>query len=273
VLQSIQMASGHHQAVKEQFTRTAEAFARFATRDTPDVLAARVEFAALQPDDIVLDVACGPGAFVLAAAGRVRFARGVDLTAEMLRQARAFQAERNINNAGFDLGEAERLPYAAGAFDLVSCQFAFHHMPRPEAALAEMWRVARPEGRLFVVDSVGPEDETVLGLHNHIERLRDPSHTATLGLTGLAGMFAYQGLRVEKQIILDRPRSFHQWMRRAGHNGSDASYQNVRRMLEESIPGDRAGFGATVEGDDLTIVHQEGMFLLRKMPPKGGDAA
>lgn len=143
------MPTGHQQAIQEQFTRTAEAFAKFATRDTPEMLAERLEFAGLRPHELVLDVACGPGAFVIAAAPQVRFATGVDLTPEMLRQARAFQAGRGIANAAFELGEAERLPYGDGTFDLVSCQFAFHHMPRPETTLVEMRRVTKPADRFF----------------------------------------------------------------------------------------------------------------------------
>ena len=169
-----------------------------------------------------------------------------------------------IANAAFDLGEAEKLPYAGGSFDLVSCQFAFHHMPRPEAALAEMRRVMKPEGRILLVDSVGPEDTAAGELHNEVERLRDPSHTTALSLSQFLEMFAAQGLSVENQRILDRPRSFNQWMLRAGHDRSSAGYQTVRRLMEDSMPGDRAAFGVTVDGEDLRIVHQEGMFLLRR---------
>ena len=252
------------QAVQAQFTRTAEAFARYATRDTPDMLAERVEFADLRPDDFVLDVACGPGAFTLSAAQRVRFVRGADLTAAMLRQARAFQHERGVKNAFFDFAEAERLPYAGGTFDFVTCQFAFHHMPQPQATLKEMVRVTKPGGRVYLVDSVGPEDAAAAELHNHIERLRDPSHTNTLSAKTFLTMFVSQGLRVLKQLILDRRRSFNQWMLRAGHRPSDASYVAVRRVLEDSMAGDRAGFAARPAGDDIAIIHHEGLFLLAK---------
>lgn len=263
------MSNGHHQAVQEQFTRTAEAFAKFATRDTPEALAERLEFTAFRRDDTVLDVACGPGAFVLAAATRVQFARGVDLTAEMLRQARALQAKLGVTNAAFDLGEAERLPYGDASFDVVSCQFAFHHLLRPETVLAEMNRVTKPGGRVLVVDSVGPDDLAARDLHNHIERLRDPSHTLTLNLSDFRRLFSDQKLSVEKQRVLGRPRSFNKWMLRAGHDRSDPSYQSVRRLVEEAIPGDRAGFSASIDGDDLRIVHLEGLFLLRKAAPVG----
>ena len=253
-----------HQTVQEQFTRTAEAFAKFAVRDTPEMLAERVAFAELAPSDLVLDAACGPGAFVLAAAREVRMARGADLTLAMLRQARGFHRERGTPNACFECAEAERLPYRDSTFDLVTCQFAFHHMLRPEAVLREMVRVTRPNGRLFIVDSVAPEDPRTFELYSQIEVLRDPSHTKTLGLKAFLKLFSAEGLRVTKQRILNRPRSFNQWMLRAGHRLSDASYQATRRMLEQSMDGDRAGFAPRAEGDDIVINHQEGLFLLRK---------
>ena len=200
----------------------------------------------------------------MAAAEEVRFARGADLTTAMLRQARAFQRERGINNAFFDCGEAERLPYADNTFDLVTCQFAFHHMARPQATLAEMVRAARPDGRLYLVDSVGPEEASKAALYNHVERLRDPSHSTTLSAKAFLALFDSQGLRVVKQRILARPRSFNQWMIRAGHQLSDAGYLAVRQAIEESMPGDRAGFAPRAVGDDISIVHQEGLFLLAK---------
>ena len=55
------MSKRHREAVRKQFAKTLEAFSQFAVRDTPEVLAEKVEFAKPQPTDLVLDVACGPG--------------------------------------------------------------------------------------------------------------------------------------------------------------------------------------------------------------------
>jgi ubiquinone/menaquinone biosynthesis C-methylase UbiE len=201
--------------------------------------------------------------FVIAAAARARFARGLDLTAEMLRHARRFQQERGVSNAAFDRGAAEQLPYASCSFDLVSCQFAFHHLPNPEAAFREMARVAMPAGRLFLVDSVGPDDARA-ELYNQIERLRDPSHTTTLSLSAIRNLCASNGLEVVKEAVRDRVRSFNDWMLRAGAAPTDGRYIATRRAMEESIPGNRAAFSAQASGDDITIVHQEGMFLIAR---------
>ena len=51
-------------------------------------------------------------------------------------------------------------------------------------------------------------------------------------------------------------------MIRAGNGPSQKGYQEVRRLVEDSIRGDRAGFSPKIEDEDITIVHNEAMFLL-----------
>jgi ubiquinone/menaquinone biosynthesis C-methylase UbiE len=258
------MSKKHKETVQRQFAKTAEAFSTYAVRDTPQVLAEKVEFAKPQATDLALDVACGSGALVLALAPRVQWARGLDLTPEMLARARAFQAERQIPNAAFVCGDSDQLPFRDASFDLVTCQCAFHHMPKPELALKEMIRVTKPEGRLMLIDTLAPESDSKFELHNRIEKLRDPSHTVTLRLTTFLQMFDDEALEVTRQALRRRSRSFNQWMLRAGLEPHRKRYQETRQMLEDSLAGDRAGFSATPQGDDIEIIHNEGMFLLRK---------
>jgi len=264
------MSKRHRETVQKQFTKTAEAFSKYAVRDTPEVLAEKVEFAKPQPADLALDVACGPGAFTLALAPRVSFARGIDVTEEMVRQARAFQAERQIENAAFDCGEAESLPYPDATFDLVTCQMSFHHMPKPWLALREMVRVTKPEGRILIIDTLGPESDAKFELHNRIESLRDPSHTSALRLTTFLQLFDDCALEILRQTMKRRQRSFNQWMLRAGLEPKHKRYQETRKLLEGSITGDKAGYSPQVQGDDIIMVHNEGMFLLGKAANPAG---
>ena len=258
------MSKKHQEAVQKQFTKTAEAFSTYAVRDAPEVIAEKVDFIKPQPADLTLDVACGPGTLVLELAPRVRFARGVDLTAEMLRRARQSQLERLVPNAAFDLGEAEHLPYAGASFDLVTCQCSIHHMTKAELAVTEMARVTKPGGRLVIIDTLAPESDAKFEFHNRIESMRDPSHTVSLRLTTFLEIFEKAGLEVARQALKRRQRSFNQWMLRAGVEPPDKRYQEVRKLMEDSIPQDRAGFAPQVQGDDILITHNEGMFLLTK---------
>lgn len=258
------MSKKHTVILQKQFTATADAYAKRAVRDAPEVVAERIVFPGPQPDDAVLDVACGPGVWALEMAQRVRSVRGIDLTRAMLLQAAQFQQERGISNASFEQGDAGQLPYADGAFDLVACHFAFHHMPKPEAALREMLRVLKPQGRLMLVDSLGPESDEKWELHNRIQQTRDPSHTASIRLTVFMKWFDELGLAAIRQSVRRRQRSFNHWMRRAGLEPGDTRYQQTRKLVEEAIPSDKAGLAAQADGDDMIIVHPEAMFLLKR---------
>lgn len=112
-----------------------------------------VDHAALAPDDRVLDIGCGPGAAVRAAAVRVTsgHAAGVDRSAAMIDIARKRSAA--IGNVGFDVGTAESLPFDDGAFTVAWTAHAFHHWTDQEAGLREAMRVLGPGGRLFVVEN------------------------------------------------------------------------------------------------------------------------
>jgi len=58
-------------------------------------------------------------------------------------------------------------------------------------------------------------------------------------------------------------------MLRAGLEPKHKRYQEARKLLEDSIPGDRAGYSPQPQGDDIMIVHNEGMFVLVKQAADG----
>lgn len=83
-----------------------------------------------------LDVACGTGELAAAAAARGARAEGIDFAATMVDKAARAHA-----SARFREGDAERLPYAAESFDIVTCSFGILHLEHPEKAVAEARRV------------------------------------------------------------------------------------------------------------------------------------
>ncbi len=95
----------------------------------------------------VLDVGCGTGVAALTAARLGATVTGIDLTPELVAQARA---NASLMGLGVDLREAdaEALPFEDASFDIVLSQFAHMFAPRPEVATAEMLRVLKPGGTI-----------------------------------------------------------------------------------------------------------------------------
>ncbi|MCC6849438.1 MAG: ubiquinone/menaquinone biosynthesis methyltransferase [Deltaproteobacteria bacterium] len=102
---------------------------------------------ALRPDERVLDLACGSGdlaAAAVEAGGRVV---GVDVSAGMLREARA----RRLG-CGLVRADALALPLADASIDAVVSGFALRNFVDLRAALAESARVLRPGGRIALLE-------------------------------------------------------------------------------------------------------------------------
>jgi ubiquinone/menaquinone biosynthesis C-methylase UbiE len=112
-------------------------------------LVARVE---VRRGDGLLDVACGTGVVARAAAERVGSGGrvvGLDLNSEMLAVARSFPKVGAVPMEWCE-GSALALPFDAGEFGVVLCQFGLQFFPDPLAALREMRRVLAPAGRVGV---------------------------------------------------------------------------------------------------------------------------
>ena len=104
---------------------------------------------------LVLDVGCGTGEISSRLAAVFPRARitGVDLLEPHLALARERYTAFG-DRLSFQQADAFELPFAAHSFDLVVCRHLLQAVPRPEAILSEMIRVARPGATLHII----PED-------------------------------------------------------------------------------------------------------------------
>jgi ubiquinone/menaquinone biosynthesis C-methylase UbiE len=255
------MSDSHVERIRTQFTRQAETYAGMQQTHDERALALLVRLSGARPGDRVLDVACGPGFLTMAFAQACASARGVDATPAFVERARRVAAERGLANASFAAGDVNALPEPTDSYDVVSCRAAFHHFPSPARVLTEMARVAKPGGTLLIGDLLGSEDGAQAELHDRIERLCDPSHARALPRSEFLALFRAQGLEVVHQPSSELHYDAEEWM---AHGGPDAAAAaEIRRLLEASIEGDRAGLAVYREDGRLRFRHRTAAFVLR----------
>jgi ubiquinone/menaquinone biosynthesis C-methylase UbiE len=165
-----------------------------------------VELARLRPGESVLDVGCGTGTLALAAKRRVGpsgAVRGIDPSPEMIARARRKAARARLE-IDFVEGVAQSLPDADGGYDAVIAVLTLHQVPHHDLAvcLGEMKRVAKPGGRLLLVDidMTDPENPSRTPHHGGHFDLASADHLFThLGLSELeSGPVRFRLLRFER---------------------------------------------------------------------------
>ncbi len=113
--------------------------------------------APLEPGATVLDLGCGAGTDLLIAARHVLpsgRAIGVDMTEAMAARAREGAALAGLANVEVRLGDATALPVEDERVDVLLSNGVFNLVPDKARALAEMFRVVAPGGRLQIADIV-----------------------------------------------------------------------------------------------------------------------
>lgn len=110
--------------------------------------------AAIRPGARVLDIAGGTGDLARAMARRAGPTGEVwltDINASMLSVGRDRMLDAGLT-LPTALADAEQLPFPDGYFDRVTVAFGLRNMTRKDRALAEMYRVLRPGGKLLVLE-------------------------------------------------------------------------------------------------------------------------
>ena len=171
-----------------------------------------IALARLQPDDRVLDLACGTGDLLFAAAARARLAVGLDITHRML------QLARSKRKAALVTGDMLALPFPDASFSVVTTGYGLRNVPDLSAAIAEIRRVLVPGGRLLSLDFNRPANAairsayllylTVVGSALGFALHRDPDTYRYIpesirnypGAAGVAGMLEASGFAEVRAI-------------------------------------------------------------------------
>lgn len=202
--------------VKQVFTKNKEAYVRSSTHAAGNDLPLMIEW--LKPDStmIALDLATGGGHVAKYLSENVMEVIATDITQEMLLNTKkCLQDYKNIN---FAIADAEKIPYQAHSFDIVTCRIAAHHFPNPALFIAEVHRVLKPNGQFLFIDNVTSEEPAYDKFINTLEKMRDYSHVRSLQIPEWKQLFKKYGLTVIKQQSRKKILPYKEWVNRTLDN-------------------------------------------------------
>lgn len=182
---------------------------------------------------VLLDLGCGGGHVSYRAAPHVARVVAVDVTEAMLAQVQAQAAARGLENIVTRAGGAEKLPFAAGSFDVVVSRFSAHHWQDFAAGLREARRVLKPGGMGLFIDTVAPAEAGLDTYLQTIEMLRDPSHVRNYSVAEWAAALAAAGFGLQAYESRALALDFADWTARTR---TPAAMQAAIRLLQEGAP-------------------------------------
>lgn len=209
----------HADAVQQRFASTADRVAERERSRREGLRTALRQFVALTGEERMLDSGAGTGALALALAPLVGEVVALDLVPELLELGRRAAAEAGIENVTFVEGDATRMPFERGEFDLAACHRTLHHIARPELAVSELARVTRLGGRVLVIDQIAPADPLAALELDRFERARDPSHTRLLPDVDVRALLEANGLVLRSSRFEQEPRDLDRYLDLAGCEG------------------------------------------------------
>ncbi|HEY6097777.1 MAG TPA: class I SAM-dependent methyltransferase [Anaeromyxobacter sp.] len=238
--------SEHDRDLARAFDAQAAAFERAKAQRDAESLSRFVAFAAVPRGGRVLDAGCGPGLVAEAFLEAGCDVLGVDLSAEMIRRARA-RCARFGERARFEQRSLFDLD-AAGPFDAALSRNVLHHLEDPWAFVLRQAALVPPGGVVLAFDLSADPDPERQAWSQGIERDRDRTHVRTLTPGELVDLLARAGLEdlrvAEEHLVLD----YDEWFDR----GTPAApKEEVRARLRS---GKARGFVPSARGDGGTDI-------------------
>lgn len=256
-------AHRRRRAVQREFARISKHYSRAAARRGAGREArAIVQWLCPQPDERVLDAACGPARLARAFAPHVAEVHGLDLCPHMVEAGRRL-VRPNGAPILLAVGDLECLPYGHRGFDLIVSAYVFANLPHPMRVLREFRRALGPGGRIAIVDVVAPENRAQHLLLNRLESMRGRLPTRLRSASEFQRLFRQAGFRVESKCFHQRRTRFRDWLRLSPAAARPTRARLLRRKILESVGKGGVEFEVRRVAGEVILYHKTAWFLVR----------
>ncbi len=231
--------SKHNENIKDQFSKQAIAYTAIeAHANALDIL---IQMSGVSKDDNVIDVACGSGIVSCEFAKFANHVTGIDITENMLKQARELQAKNELSNIDWILDDVVPLRFDNEQFSIVVSRFSFHHFIDYERVFDEMIRVCKPKGNIMVVDVALPNEKLIA--YDTMEKLRDSSHVGALSLDKFEQLFQNKKLTNCRKTNYNMVIDLETQLKASFLNPEDK--ENLRSMIINDAGVNNLGIGVS----------------------------
>ena len=213
-----------------------------------------------RPEGWALDIASGPAVIAKSLARLSKRVLAFDMSLGMLDSGR-LQADLP-SNLLLVRGKAERLPFADGSFDLITCAYSFANFRRPLRVLREATRVLLPFGRVALIEVMASEDRLQRRRLNQLEALRSRFFTHIRSYSQYVTLFRRAGLKLESSELHDSPQSASDWVRLSPEAAKPDQATQLGKLLRTALGNDEAGVRADPTHSD-GFYYQTAWFLFR----------
>jgi len=120
--------------------------------------------------DMLLDVGCGTGQYIVPLAKRKKKCFGIDPLKSSIKRSQDYANTENVTNVPLFLGNGEYLPFKDKSFNVVLCLSTLQHVADQKKTLDEIYRILKNKGLLIIQI---PTDRNV---GTFFKKLKTPPH-------------------------------------------------------------------------------------------------
>lgn len=223
--------------VKKQFNKQAGNFNDWYITQNERILRSLYNFFGIEPDERLLDFACGTGAFAVYAAQRTKAVQGVDISEGMIEIAVESARQRNLKNIDFLCCDVENVPFESDGFDCVMSKSAFHHMKNYKTVFQEMIRCCKKQGRICIEDIVSYDDKKLDDFFEELECEIDISHNLSLSKPEIINLYKQNGVEIVRLFESTAELKFFDYVHHAVQ--TEEAGRKINHLLEAGLKDDK----------------------------------